>query len=342
MLETDYRIVIELLKENGTRLGQICADIDWDPAREWTRFLGMRHGLLPLEESVRSIGIEPAWNQNLGEPYLEGFRVTVSGKDCESVTEEFPIAYFLSAARKASGHFVKTGSLKELDRFQYLVAAYPNRAGLSSTARMEFESQEIEPKISYDVKPLAESVGGAVPEGILCEGDMPVIVPRQILDEAEAITLSARGIETGGILIGHLLRDEKLPEIFAEITAQIPARADGGTHKLTFSPETWTAVRAAVDIRNKSELFLGFWHSHPVREWCKQNQCSKEKLQNCPLAKGFLSEDDRAMFRTVFPRAYSVALVCSDLPLGRPSFSLFGWRSGRIESRGFHISDSAV
>lgn len=341
MLARDYKLVIELMKENGARLGQICVDIDWEPAREWTRFLGIRRELLPLEESFRSTAIEPVWNRSMGEPYLQGFRVTVSGENGGSITEEFPVAYFLSAARQASGHFVKMGSLKELDRFQYLVAAYPNHVGLESSPQSGFESEEVEPKMSYDVKSLAESLEGAVPEGILCAGDMPVIVPRQVLDEAEVTTVSAKGIETGGILIGHLHRDEKMPEIFAEITAQIPARANGDTHKLTFSPETWTAVQAAVDIRNRTEIFLGFWHSHPVREWCKKNNCSIENLKNCPLAKGFLSDDDRSMFRAVFPRAYSVALVCSDLPLGKPSFSLFGWRSGRIESRGFHISKPA-
>jgi hypothetical protein len=345
MLASEYKLVIELLRENGARLGQMSVKIDWEPAREWTRFLGIRRGLLPLEESLRTTAIEPVWNRSMGEPYLEGFRVTISGKGCENISEDFSTAYFNNTARRASGHFVQTGSLKALDRFLYLVAAYPNHTGTQSSAKEtekpRFESEEVEPKISYEMKPLAESLEGAVPEGVLCTGDMPVFIPRQILDEAEACTVSAKGIETGGILIGHLCRDEKLPEIFAEVTAQIPARANGNTHKLTFSPETWTAVRAAVDIRNKAELYFGFWHSHPVSEWCKKNDCSMEKLQNCPLAKGFLSEDDQMMFRAVFPRAYSVALVCSDLPIGNPSHSLFGWRSGRIESRGFHVSKPA-
>jgi len=338
MLENGYKIVFELLKENGARLGQTSAEIDYGPAREYTRFLGIRRGLLPLKEAVRSATIEPLWHRSIGEPYLQGFRVTVSGKDSGSISEDFSTTYFDNLARLASSHFVNTGGLKEGERFQYLVAAYPDYAG----AQSNFESQEVEPEVSYDVKPLSESMKGAVLEGAVNEGDMPLVVPQQILDEAVTATISARGTETGGILIGHLRRDENLPEIFAEITAQIPVQANGGTHKLTFSPETWTAVQAAVDIRNKKEIYLGFWHSHPVIEWCKKNECSIDKLQTCPLAKGFLSNDDLVMFRTVFPRAYSVALVCSDLPLGKPSFSLFGWRGGKVESRGFHITKTGV
>ncbi len=336
MLESEYKIVFEFLKENGTRVGQVGVEIDWEPAREWTRFLGIRRGLLPLGESVRSTAIEPLWNRSTGEPYLQGFRVVVSGENNGNIAEDFPVTYFYHTARQASGHFVATGSLNEMERFQYLVAAYPDRTGSQLNQAPQFESNEVAPEISCDVKPLSELMSGSVPEGVECAGDMPVFLPQQVLDEAESATLSSRGTETGGILIGHLRRDESLPEVFVEITAQIPARAVGGASRLTFNAETWTAVRAAVDIRNKEEIYLGFWHSHPVIEWCRKNDCSLDLLKCCPLAKGFLSADDQAMFRTVFPRAYSVALVCSDLPIGEPSFSLFGWRHGTVECRGFH------
>jgi hypothetical protein len=336
MLAREYKIVFEFFKENGARVGQVGAEIDWEPAREWTRFLGVRRGLLPLREPVRPTTIEPLWNHSKGEPYLHGFRVIVSGKDSGSVTEDFSISYFHRSARLSSSHFLEMGILKELEHFQYLVAAYPDHLGVHPEHDSPFKSLVIEPNMSYHGKSLSESMRGALREGIVCAGDMPVLVPQLVLDEAEAATLAARGTEVGGILIGHLSRDERLPEIFAEITAQIPARPNGDSVKLTFSSDTWTAVQAAVDIRNKKEIYLGFWHSHPVIEWCKNNNCSADKLQGCPVARGFLSADDKAVFRTVFPRAYSIALVCSDLPVGKPLFALFGWRRGMIESRGFH------
>ena len=77
---------------------------------------------------------------------------------------------------------------------------------------------------------------------------------------------------------------------------------------------------------------VGWWHSHPVLEWCKD--CAPEKRAQCALAQGFLSEDDRLLHRTVFPRAYSVALVVNDLESG-PTFSLFGWSRGLIAAREF-------
>ena len=84
---------------------------------------------------------------------------------------------------------------------------------------------------------------------------------------------------------------------------------------------------------------LGWWHSHPVREWCKD--CTRERQQTCALAAGFLSAHDRALHRHVFPRAYSLALVVNDVACGGPTFSLFGWRDGLLEPRGFLLVGTA-
>ena len=81
---------------------------------------------------------------------------------------------------------------------------------------------------------------------------------------------------------------------------------------------------------------LGWWHSHPVREWCKD--CAPERQQVCKMASDFFSAHDHALHRTVFPRAYSIALVANDAVMGDVTFSAFGWREGLLESRGFHIA----
>jgi hypothetical protein len=144
--------------------------------------------------------------------------------------------------------------------------------------------------------------------------------------------------ETGGILIGHLHRDAEAAELFVEITAQIPvAHAPAAVNKLTFTPETWTAAQNAVDLRRNQELFQGWWHSHPVHEWCKN--CPPERKAACPLAKGFLSGDDCQLHRTVFPKAFTTAMVVSDVAEDRDVVhTLFGWRRGAIERRSYHIT----
>jgi hypothetical protein len=168
---------------------------------------------------------------------------------------------------------------------------------------------------------------------------VPIVIPRRILDETRELAARAGDNETGGILIGHLRRDTTLPELFVEITAQVPAtHAPADVNRLTFTPETWTAAQAAVDLRGGQEAFLGWWHYHVIKEVCRN--CPDEKKLACPWAHGFLSEDDRLLHRTVFPRAYSCALVVSDIADGHDvAFALFGWRHGLLEARGFHVTD---
>ena len=44
------------------------------------------------------------------------------------------------------------------------------------------------------------------------------------------------------------------------------------------------------------------------------------------------------MFRAVFPRAYSLALVVSESYAHGLTWPLFGWREGRIVSRGYYMA----
>jgi len=74
-----------------------------------------------------------------------------------------------------------------------------------------------------------------------------------------------------------------------------------------------------------------------VREWCKNKECTPEKQKTCRLAKDFFSADDQALLRAVFPRAYGLGLVVNDTAFTDLTFSLFGYREGLIQSRGFHV-----
>jgi hypothetical protein len=51
-----------------------------------------------------------------------------------------------------------------------------------------------------------------------------------------------------------------------------------------------------------------------------------------------LSVDDRQLHRVAFPRAYTCALVVSDVDDDNVGHALFGWRRGVLERRGFHVS----
>ncbi|MEK6324274.1 MAG: Mov34/MPN/PAD-1 family protein [Acidobacteriota bacterium] len=335
MSTNEYRYVIELFREDDSPLGQASVKIDWGPAEEWARFEALRRGPLGSNETGRVRSIEPLWLRGVGEPYLEGFRVNVIAREGEVATD-FSSSYFKGLASQASSHFIEKGRLETGERFRYLAAAFREQTVQPNGSRFQFTTEEVARPVAIKASSLAEAVAEAVPHGTICAGDVSVFVPQCVLDEAATLSREAGAKETGGILIGHLHRDATVPDVFVEVTAQIHARhTEADLTKLTFTAQTWTEVQGAIDLRRRGEIMLGWWHSHPVREWCKD--CSAERQQVCKMAGDFFSAHDHALHRTVFPGGYSIALVANDLPSGEVTFSAFGWRDALIESRGFHV-----
>ena len=61
----------------------------------------------------------------------------------------------------------------------------------------------------------------------------------------------------------------------------------------------------------------------------------------CAAADGFFSTDDLALHRTMFPRAFTLALVMT-LSVKGTLPRLFGWRAGLFEARGFRVCTSST
>jgi hypothetical protein len=268
---------------------------------------------------------------------MRGFRVRYASGGQQAETD-FPSAFFKDAAAEVSSEFVKRGKLETGDTYLFQAVAFAKNGAGTPNRTMDLEVVEEKPVVQYIESRLEDFRRHSSSAGIVDVDDMPAFIPQRVLDEAAALTRAHEGRETGGILIGRLHHDTSLPEIFAEVSAQIPAEHTHGTAaKLTFTAETWSAASAAVRLRNQGEIYLGYWHSHPIREWCRAKECTPEKQKNCQLAKDFFSEDDRAVMRAAFPRAYSLGLVVNDAAFTDLSFSLFGWREGKIHPRGFYL-----
>ena len=47
MAQDDYRYSLDFFREDGSAVGQVPVDIDWEPAMEWTHIEGVRSGRLP-------------------------------------------------------------------------------------------------------------------------------------------------------------------------------------------------------------------------------------------------------------------------------------------------------
>ncbi len=338
-LRLPYRFAIAICAEDGASLGTVAAKHDWEPEFEWTRFHYQRRGELALDDNGGA-SILPHWNSSLGEPYCQGFSVEIERAGTTPVAFDFPITHFRDFAKTASSVFVEKKMLREGELFTYALVAYP--APSEEPGPNGLQVTNASPRIPAKSASLDSYARNGRPHGAIDAADMPVFVAPQVLAEAAAQTRAREGTETGGILIGSLWHDERAGEIFAEVTAQIPAEHTTGTNlKLTFTPQTWAAADAALRLRGRDEVYLGYWHSHPVRAWCKSKECTLESQKSCPFARDFFSADDISVMRAAFPRAYSVAIVANDTAFTDLTFSMFGNREGLIKPRGFYVLEES-
>jgi len=331
----DYRFMLQMMREAGESLGQIRITPDWDPAIEWTRWVGFRTTHVWAGEAAER-GVEPVWHSRLGDPIVDLFRVRLAGPG-GAWCQDFPATpYFADQARVVAAGLVESGVVAVGDRVRYRVTAAVSQEVAGAASQFAFDAADAAPAPVLRDTPLAPIVEGSIVSGEADAEDYEVFLPQAVLDDVTTVTARAGESETGGVLIGHLHRDPVGGEIFGEVTAQIPARHTHGTaQKLTFTSDTWTDVRAALTLRRQDELMLGWWHSHPAFAWCKD--CPEVRQRTCRLASGFLSVDDKALHRAMFPRAFTLALLMTHAVTGISPL-LFGWRRGLIASRAFRVT----
>jgi proteasome lid subunit RPN8/RPN11 len=329
---------MELLRKDGVPIGHAALAPDWEPALEWTRLSGLRTLGVWAPEAAAERPLEPLWHAELGEPYMRGFRIHLAGRDDEAWHEDFTLAYFGGLARVAAGQLIEQGALGADEGFLYRALAYAqpgaDHGGPPPTA---FAVVDQPPRLAIRDASREALEARSAPAGDTHADDFEVFIPAHVLEEASALTAAAGDVETGGILIGHIERDPQGPDVFVEITALIQARHTvGAATKLTFTSDTWTDVRGAVALRHRDEQVLGWYHSHPQDTWCRERGCPPDQQQRCTAADGFFSDDDLALHRTMFPRAFTVALVMTRSIKGVMP-RLFGWRAGAFVPRGYRV-----
>jgi proteasome lid subunit RPN8/RPN11 len=328
-----YRFAFDLYAPDGAALGQVPIEPDWEAAVEAARFEGMRRGTLPASTAAWPGIIEPMWHPKLDRPYLSGVRAVVRANGAVA-TQDIPNTYLHGLARQVSTTFVERGTVERGTVVTYLVCAYPHGADAPRAGR-ETGFEEIGEPLPITEAALAPRLAAATPHGELDGGDVPVFVPRAVLDQAVAMARAAGEVEAAGILIGHLYRAAGEAEWFVDVTALIAApHTVAGTTHVQFTGETWAAARAAVALRRRNEIQLGYFHSHP--NFCAR--CPAERQANCVFAHGpVFSTDDVHLMRVCFPRGFQIALLVSDVAQRGLVTTLYGWRRGLVQERGFHV-----
>jgi len=290
----------------------------------------VRRGALPLVTAAADAAVAPVWSEELGPPHCRGIRV---------LETDFSSAYFFDLAQKQAAEYVAKGELERGDRYSYRLCAYPAESrdadtGASKGSELEFGVEPVADPIALGDSAVDDFLARSEAVDEADAPDAPVFVAREVIDEVRALARRAGELETGGALVGLLHRDPLRPEVFVEVTAQIPARhAEARGASFAFTPETWSAADAALALRGGREICVGWWHFHPL--FCRA--CPAERRATCAFARPFFSAEDQHLHRTCFPQAWQQALLVSDLPETGLTPALFGWRLGKIVRRGYGL-----
>lgn len=339
MLHQPYEYILELYKREPKRLlGRAPVALDATPLGEALLLDLVRRGELADFANPPAVRVEPQYDESWVQEPILGLLVSADLADKRRASFTVSIDYFGDAAQQAADKFIETGDLESGELFEYRIFAR-KREPSPAAPKKRFSLEPNAPSVPITPSSLQSQMDSALLLGDWAKRDIPVFVDWSVLSEASDLTRQAGALETGGVLIGHMHRDSA--EVFLEITAQIPAAARSQLTRLSFGPDTWSQVQAAVDARKQREVWLGWWHSHSYFKDKKSNG-SPDHATKAQRALPFLSSEDRLLHRTVFPRAYSVALLITDSPQSGMSWALFGWRAGLIVQRGFHVIHAPI
>jgi proteasome lid subunit RPN8/RPN11 len=338
-----YQYRLEFFKvRGGERVHELrLARADFDRAIEAAFFGAMRRGqFTEYNPPLAMARIEPAFGDNNdGSPNAPGFLVVLPLPGGGEHRQGFPAEFFDRRATRIGADLVRAKRVPNGSTLLYQLSAYlegeeqPARPGLRFTLESESVAVPIRPGSLSGYGP-REAWDDPQP------GEMPVLIPRRVIDEAVEEAERAPEREVGGALLGHLRRDTASGEIFVEVTCQVPAEETTATEvSVTFTPETWARVREVIEVRGAGEIFVGWVHSHPFG-LC--DECPAKPPPECVGKVLFFSEDDEFLMELSFPRPFMVGLLSAREPrlraaLGHAPVRLFGWRDGEIVPRGFEV-----
>ncbi len=165
--------------------------------------------------------------------------------------------------------------------------------------------------------------------------DRPVLINRQLVDDAIRRCMEADTNETGGALLGKLIRlQAPLPGTRTRVVNLLSASVDDSRHvgqalSLAFSPEALAEAAQIADLRGLGETVQTVYHTHGWKNAC--GNCNQSP--DCPLAEAVPSLQDYQLLETLFP-SKSTLMPIAGRKLGepgrRPVLQVHAWRGGQM------------
>ncbi|MHC5109535.1 MAG: M67 family metallopeptidase [Planctomycetota bacterium] len=336
LMKDQFRFSFELLGEESRILGTIpLPSSALAPARECVALAASRRSPARRWFAAQEVAVNPVWCVD-SDAYVRALRAVVpTASNSEwahgepaTVQQDLPIDFLRDVAVRVA----RQSGIDSSDFKSYRLLAEP----IVEPAPSGFVVTHLEPDIEVGTAPFAELARHAVTVNGVDDRDPCVIVPRPVLDSCSALTVSAGDNETGGALLGYVTRDMASGDLFIQVTDQLPAEhAEGRQTRFTFTTDSWASIRRQIAQRKRHELLVGWWHSHPVRSWCRTSGRSQRDQGDFELMNVF-SRTDVEAHAQICPQAWGIALLMSNSMDGVEP-SMFGWRDACVQSRGFHV-----
>jgi proteasome lid subunit RPN8/RPN11 len=338
-LSVPYRFSVEARGLSEEMIGDCpMPGIDFEPALRCAHLAAIRQGSTPVSSRLPAARIELVDCPERGAPYVSGVQITlVAGDPAGGGVEPLilPLSFFEGEILRGSSQLVEQGLIQAGEQFLFRLCAFPQEQVPPAEAEFSLEAQPDELILwQADLPAVVERRGP--PQAA---DEVPVLVAQRVLDESVELAAAAGELETGGLLLGRLCRDGATQELFVQVSALVAAtRAVGTSASLHFGPEAFADLEQVLALRDQGECLVGWFHSHP--QFCRN--CPDSRRRHCVYNRAFFSQADRDVHRALFPQAWSVALLISDLGTGVPAIDLFSWREGVIHSRGFAVPDAPL
>src|SRR5262245_5129874 len=326
-----YRMRLEFLPLDGgpSVLELPLGEQDFARAVETAFFNGLRRGKFSEYRLPHNgVRIEPRFNPRRNSAHAIGFTVVLPVPDGGEHRVDFEAMFLKSHAQRLLIDRILSGEV-EADTLQFRLAAYldeapPRMTGVGLT--LEPDEPQV-PILTVSRKALGKRSAWDAP----VPDDLPVLIPRPVLEEALEEAKQASDREVGGFLLGHLCRDDQSGELFLRITCHVPAEGTEATGtSVTFTADTWGRARTVVEWRGEGEIFAGWVHSHPFH-FCAE--CPNPPRPDCAGKVLFFSPEDHFLMEVTFAQPFMVALQTAVEPrleqvLRHLPVRLYGWRDG--------------